>query len=51
MAMRIDLAHQHMVLDRQGGGLIGAEVVDVVSLTGQGGLDMMDDGLDNRGNI
>ena len=51
MAMRIDRTHQHMVLSRQGGGLIGAEVVEVISLTGQGGLDMVDDGLCDRRNI
>ena len=43
--MRIDGTHQHIVLSGQGGGLIGAEVVEVVSLAGQGGLNMVNDGF------
>ena len=50
-ARKIDRTYQHVVLGGQRGGLIRAEVVEVISLTGQGDLDMIDDRLGDRGNV
>lgn len=51
IVMEIDRTHQHVVLSGQCGGLIGAEGVEVVSLTGQGSLNMVDDRLRDRCNV
>ena len=51
IAMKINRTYQHVVLGGQRGGLIRAEVIEVVSLTGQGSLDVVNDRLRDRGNI
>ena len=51
IAIQVGQTYQHVVLGGQRGGLIRAEVVEVISLTGQGDLDMIDDRLGDRGNV
>ena len=49
--MKIDSTYQHVVLGGQRSGLVGAEVVEIVGLTGQGSLHMVDDGFCDRGSV
>ena len=48
---KADQTYQHVVLGGQRSGLVRAEVVEVVSLTRQGSLDMVDDGPCDRRDV